>query len=69
MSLHKLAEVTITAYGLPEYTGTDNELQQLADEAQLLIESIDYKELLTQTRTYGFPNLVNKVEIEVKGLD
>ncbi len=67
MSLHKLAEVTIKIYGLPEHCGTDEALQELVEEAEALVGSIDYKNLLHLHRTFGFPDLVDKITVEIEG--
>ncbi len=69
MSLHKLAEVTITVYGLPEHCGTDEALQELTDDAEGLAESVAYKQLLTQKLTDEFPQLTDKITITVVGLN
>lgn len=67
MSLHKLAEVTITVYGLPEHCGTDEKLQELTDEVEALIEPSDFKYLLNQLLFEQFPGLADKITIDVKG--
>lgn len=68
MSLHKLAEVTITVYGLPEYCGTDEALQELTGEAEALIESVSYERLLNELLTNAYSELMDKITIEVEGL-
>lgn len=67
MSLHKLAEVTITVYGLPEHCGTDEQLQELTEGAETLVESLDYKQALHQMVTHKFPELADKIQITTTG--
>ena len=69
MSLHKLAEVTVTVYGSPEYTGTSDELQEITDDAEALLESINYMSLLKDLLRDTYSGLADKITIEVKGLD
>ncbi len=66
MSLHKLAEVTITVYGLPEYCGTNETLQELTDETEALVDSIDYERLLNELLANAYSELADKIEIEVR---
>jgi len=68
MSLHKLASVTIEVWGLPEYTGTDDELQKLSEEAELLLEELVSQQKLTHTLNNKFPELANKIEVFTEGL-
>lgn len=68
MSLHKLAEVTIAVYGLPEYCGTDEKLQELTDEAEALLRSLKYERMLLRRIEHIFPELTDKITIAVKGL-
>lgn len=68
MSLHKLAEVTITVYGLPEHCGTDDKLQELTEEAEVLVESLGFVLLLNQMLVDAYPRLADKLRIEVKGI-
>ena len=67
MSLHKLAEVTITVYGLPEHCGTDNDLQELTDEAEALVESIGYERRLSVLLANAYSELADKITVEVEG--
>ncbi len=66
-NLHKLAEITITIEGLPEYTGTRNVLEELADGASALISEVPYKELIEQRLVDIFPELIDKIEISIAG--
>lgn len=67
MSLHKLAEVTITVEGLPEYCGTDEELQELIEEAEALLDSMNFVPLLLQQVADELPHLAYKIRISIKG--
>lgn len=67
MSLHKLAEVTITVYGLPEHCGTDDELQELTDEATSLLQRIVSQRKLSQVLATDFPGLADKIQITTTG--
>ena len=67
MSLHKLAEVTITVYGLPEHCGTNEALQELTDEAEALVESIGYERRLNVLLANAYSGLADKIVIEVEG--
>ncbi len=67
MSLHKLAEVTIAVYGLPEYCGTDEQLQELTDDAEALIDSIGYTRLLNEMLANAYSRLNDKIVLEIEG--
>ncbi len=67
MSLHKLAEVTITVCGLPEHCGTDEALQELTEEAEALVESIGYERRLNVLLANAYSELADKITVEVEG--
>jgi hypothetical protein len=66
--LHKLAEVTIAVYGLPEYCGTDEALQELTEDIEDLLETLISHPDLSEILTEEFPGLADKLQIVVKGI-
>lgn len=66
MSLHKLATVIITIEGLPEYTGTDDELQELTEEAEVLLALLASRETISKIIS---PTIDDKIQFIVTGLD
>ena len=68
-SLHKLAEVTITIEGLPEYTGTDDELQELVKEVEKMLDTHLIYKHIRKMCIRDFPELIDKIKILVPGLD
>ncbi len=70
MPLHPLAKITIEIEGYPEYTGTDDELQELIEEAEALLISHGLRGILlqqVQKAADEVPYLPFKVRISIKG--
>ena len=65
--MQKLATITIEVYGLPESCGTDDELQELTDDAEALLECLVSYPTLSNVLAERFPGLADKIQIKTPG--